>query len=204
VLDTGLPATEQPSRYEFDPANPAPTIGGRNNTLPGAPSCIQNLAPLEQRADVLSFSTAALTAPVELTGRIRAMLWIASEAPDTDFIARLADVHPNGYVALIADGQLRARFRKGFDKPERLKPGEATELTIDLGSKSALFAAGHRLRLEVTSSSFPKLEPNPNTGDFTGWWTHGEKTRNTVFHDRAHASYVDLPVVDPKQPPVVK
>jgi putative CocE/NonD family hydrolase len=195
ALDTAKPGKEQPARYEYDPANPAPTIGGRNNTLPGSPACIQNLAPVERRPDVLSFSTAALPAPVELTGRMRATLWIASETPDTDFVVRLADVHPNGYVALIADGQLRARYRKGFDKPEKLKPGEPAEITVDLGSTSMLFAAGHKIRLEVTSSSFPKLEPNPNTGELTGWWTHQEKTRNTVFHDSAHASYVELPVV---------
>jgi len=126
---------------------------------------------------------------------MRATLWIASETPDTDFIVRLADVHPNGYAALLADGQLRARYRKGFDKPEKLKPGEPAEITVDLGSTSALIAQGHRIRLQVTSSSFPKLEPNPNTGDFSGWWTHPEKTHNSVFHDRAHTSYVELPVM---------
>jgi putative CocE/NonD family hydrolase len=195
MLAAGAPADEAPSRYEYDPANPAPTIGGRNNGLPGASSCIQDLAPLEKRADVISFSTAPLAAPMELTGRMRAALWIASETPDTDFVVRLADVHPNGYAALIAEGELRARYRKGFDKPEKLKPGEAAEIAVDLGSTSVLFAAGHRIRVLVTSSSFPRIEPNPNTGEFTGWWTHQEKTRNTVFHDRTHASYVELPAV---------
>jgi putative CocE/NonD family hydrolase len=195
LLDMAKPADEGPSRYEYDPANPAPTVGGRNNTLPGAPACIQNIAALEKRSDVLSFSTAALKAPVEVTGRLHATLWIASEATDTDFVVRLADVDPNGYAALIADGELRARYRKGFDKPEKLKPGEAAEITVDLGSTSMLFAAGHRIRLQVTSSSFPKLEPNPNTGDLRGWWTKQEKTRNTVFHDGAHASYLELAVL---------
>jgi len=195
ALDATEPKTEEPSTYEFDPMHPAPTIGGRNNTLPNAPNCVQDQGAPGKRADTLSYASAPLGAPLELTGRIRAMLWIASDAPDTDFTATLIDVYPSGYAANLADGQLRARYRNGFEKPERMQAGTTYEIGIDLGSTSAWLPAGHRLRVDISSSSFPKFTPNPNTGDWSGWWTQLEKAHNTVYHDRAHASYVELPVM---------
>ena len=112
-----------------------------------------------------------------------AKYWVSSDAPDTDFTAKLIDVYPNGYALIIADGQIRAKFRNSFEKPEPMKPGKIYEVTIDLGPTSNLFAAGHRIRLDVSSSNFPNIEPNPH------------KARNSIYHDARKASYVELPVV---------
>jgi putative CocE/NonD family hydrolase len=195
ALDTTAPAGEEPARFEFDPLHPVPTRGGRANALPGSPNCVQNIASMEKRADVLTFSTAPLALPLELTGRVRVRLWISSDRPDTDFTAWLADVYPDGYASLVADGALRVRYRNSFEKPERMEPGKPYEITVDLGSTSKLFEAGHRLRIAISSSSFPRIEPNPNTGDFDEWNRRPQKAHNAVYHDRVHASYVELPVV---------
>jgi putative CocE/NonD family hydrolase len=120
---------------------------------------------------------------VEATGFVRAKLSVSSDAPDTDFMAKLVDVYPNGYALIVADGQIRAKFRTSFEKPEPLKPGKIYEVTVDLGPTSNLFAAGHRIRLDVSSSNFPNIEPNPH------------KARNSVYHEASRPSYLELPVV---------
>lgn len=183
-----------PSSYDYDPRNPVPTIGGRYGggatprcaqdqvCKPGIPGC-RDTKPLTARADVVSFSTEPLTSPVEATGFIRASFRISSDAPDTDFTAKLVDVYPNGYSLIIADGQIRARFRRSFEKPEPLQPGKIYKVTVDLGPASNLFAAGHRIRLDVSSSNFPNIEPNRH------------KARNSLYHDATRQSYLELPVI---------
>jgi uncharacterized protein len=212
ALETDPPSADAPSRFEFDPRNPVPTIGGRY-AVAGVPSCIQDQVcnpkiaacqdalPLNRRPDVLSFLSAPLKSPVELTGRIRASLWVASDAPDTDFTAKLIDVYPNGVALNIADGEIRARYRNSIEKPEMMKPGQAYAVTIDLGSTSKLLVAGHRIRVDLSSSSFPKFEPNPNTGEPAGSRSPSRLSRqvtahNTVFHDAKRASYIELPVIE--------
>ncbi len=182
VLDTAKPKTEAPSTYEFDPAHPVPTRGGRNNTLPGAPNCVQDQS-LDGRPDLLYFQSESLRTPLDVTGRVRASLWIASAVSDADFTAKLIDVYPSGYAALIAEGELRARYRRGFDQAQALEPGKPYEITVDLGSTSTLFAAGHRLRVDISSSNFPKLMPLP------------DRARQTLYHDGARASYIEIPVM---------
>jgi hypothetical protein len=196
ALANARPASPgEPSSYDYDPKNPVPTIGGRYGG--GAtPRCAQNQVcalgifgckdtkPLSSRADVLSFSSEPLTEPVEVTGFIRAKYWVSSDAPDTDFTAKLIDVYPNGYAMIIADGQIRAQFRNSFEKPEPLKPGKIYEVTIDLGPASNLFAAGHRIRLDVSSSNYPNIESNPRPA------------RNSIYHDARRSSFVELPVVE--------
>ncbi len=181
-----------PSSYDYDPLNPVPSIGGRYGINPG---CAQNQVcspdllgcndakPLASRPDVLSFSTPPLTAPVEVTGNVTAKFWVSSDADDTDFTAKLVDVYPNGYALIITDGQIRARYRESFEKPEPMKPGAVYEVTVDLGPTSNLFAAGHRIRLDVSSSNFPRIEPHPL------------KARNSLYHDARRPSYLELPVV---------
>jgi putative CocE/NonD family hydrolase len=184
----------KPSAYNYDPQNPVPTIGGRYGG--GAtPRCAQDQVckfdilgckdanPLTSRPDVLSFATEPLTAPVEATGFVRARFWVSSDAPDTDYTAKLVDVYPNGYTLIVGDGQIRARFRNSFEKPEPMKPGKIYEVTVDLGPTSNLFATGHRIRLDVSSSNFPNIEPNPY------------KARNAVYHDASRSSYLELPVI---------
>ena len=184
----------EPSSFAYDPQNPVPTIGGRygGGTTPRCaqnPVCALNILgckdakPLNSRPDVLSFSTAPLSSPVTVTGVVRAKFWVASDAPDTDFTAKLVDVYPNGYALIVADGQIRARFRNSFERPEPLEPGKTYEVTVDLGPTSNLFAAGHRIGLDVSSSNYPNIEPNPH------------KARNSVYHDAQRSSFVELPVV---------
>ncbi|HLJ13096.1 MAG TPA: CocE/NonD family hydrolase [Bryobacteraceae bacterium] len=177
-LDEAAPGSEQAQTYIYRPDNPVPTRGGRYNA-----ACIQNQAGLEKRADVLSFSTTPLNAAMDITGMIRATLWISSDAPSTDFTAKLMDVYPDGYAMNFADGQIRASDRDGFTRSEPLKPGKIYRVEIDLGSASNLVARGHRVRLDISSSNYPKLEPGAS------------EARNTLYHDTGHASFVELPVV---------
>jgi putative CocE/NonD family hydrolase len=194
-LSTESPARSvEPSSYDYDPQNPVPSIGGRYGggatprcaqdqvCAPGITGC-KDAKPLSSRSDVLTFSSEPLTAPVEVTGFVRAKYWVSSDAADTDFTAKLVDVYPNGYAMIIADGQIRAKFRNSFEKPEPMRPGKIYEVTIDLGATSNLFATGHRIRLDVSSSNYPNIEPNPHPA------------RNSIYHDAGRASYLELPVV---------
>src|SRR5262249_21623128 len=152
------PGTVPPSTYVYDPEHPVPTIGGRSGNAGLAPSgpqdqiCTAKAAghigrqPLKERADVLSFETAPLGAPLEVTGKVRARLWVSSDAVDTDFNAKLIDVYPNGYALLLTDGQIRMRFRNGPGRAELMQPGSIYEVAVDVGSTSNLFDQGHRIR----------------------------------------------------------
>src|SRR5262249_31783598 len=120
---------------------------------------------VEARPDVLVFTSAALKAPLEVTGRVKARLWVSSDAFDTDFTAKLCDVYPDGRSLNICDGILRARFRNSLSRPERMQPGKVTPIEIDLWSTSMVFNKGHRLRVQLSSSDAPAYDPNPNTGE---------------------------------------
>lgn len=177
--------------YTYNPTNPVPTLGGMQLTLPAGP---MDQRAIEERHDVLVFSSPALDEPMEVTGRVRAQLWIASDAPDTDFFVRLCDVYPDGRSFNLVEGMLRTRFRDGFDREQLLKPGNPTRLNVDLGSTSIVFNRGHRLRVHITSSSSPGFDPNPNTG---APFRSGPETRtayNRVFTDRRHPSHILLPI----------
>jgi putative CocE/NonD family hydrolase len=154
----------------------------------------RDASPLNERPDVLSYTSPPLEADVDVTGVVRAMLWIASDAVDTDFTAKLIDVYPDGAALHIADGQIRARYRNQHARPELLRAGKVYQMPINLGSVSNLFAKGHRIRLDITSSNFPKFEPNSNTADPAGKWTRRVKATNTVYIGGQRASYVELPV----------
>jgi putative CocE/NonD family hydrolase len=131
---------------------------------------------------------------LDVTGTVHATLWISFDAVDTDFTAKLADVYRDGTALHIADGQIRTRYRNQHAKPEFLNPGKVYQVRINLGSVSNLFVEGHRIRLDISSSNFPKLEPNSNTGEPSGKWTRRIKARNTIFFGGSRASYVELPV----------
>ena len=157
--------------------------------------------PLSMRPDVLVFQTPPLTEAVEVTGPITVKLWIASSAVDTDFTAKLIDVYPpnadypQGYHMLLCDSIIRCRYRNGFDHEELMTPGEVYEVTIELPPTSNLFAAGHRLRLDISSSNFPRFDLNPNTGEPMGRHTHTLVAHNAVYVDRDHPSQVILPII---------
>jgi putative CocE/NonD family hydrolase len=185
------PESSQPLGYAYDPKDPVPTVGGPQLTLPAGP---MDQRKIESRPDVLVFTTDALSQPLEVTGHLQAHLEIASDVPDTDFFVKLCDVYPDGRSINICEGQLRTRFRDGFDREHFLKPGQLTSLTIDLWSTSIIFNKGHRLRVLVTSSNAPGYDPNPNTGDP---FRSNDRTRvahNTIFVDSKHPSYLLLPV----------
>ena len=156
---------------------------------------------LSRRPDVLVYQTDPLEEPVEVTGAIEVELWVASSAIDTDFTAKLIDVHPgsddypDGYDMLLNDSIIRTRFREGFDHEVMMEPGTPYAVTIRLPPTSNLFAVGHRIRLDVSSSNFPRLERNPNTGEPIGRHTHTLVADQTVFSDAEHPSRLLIPIV---------
>ncbi len=200
-LSTVEPGAEPVDVYAYDPSDPAPTIGGPAS-LPGR--VLQTNAgpldqrPLEGRPDVLVYSSAPLAEPVEVTGPLIAVLHASTTGLDTDFVAKLCDVHPDGESRILAEGVLRGRFVRGFDAPRPLEPGRAYEYRIDLVATSNLFLAGHRIRLIVTSSSFPRFDRNANTGRRLGEDGPDDlvPVEQTVFHDGERPSHVLLPIVD--------
>jgi uncharacterized protein len=143
----------------------------------------------------LKFITPALQSPVEITGRVKVELWAESDAPDTDFMAKLVDVYPDGTERLVLDSAVRARFREGFEREVFMKKGEVYKFTIDLWSTSIIFNKGHRIAIHVTSSNDPRFDPNPNTGKPLRADAETRVATNTIHHDRMHPSRALLPVV---------
>jgi putative CocE/NonD family hydrolase len=168
-LTTELPAAEAADVYRFDPLDPVPTLGGRLNQMGFGVSVLYSgpvdQRPVEERPDVLCFSTPVLEEPLEVTGNISLVLHVTSSALDTDFTGKIVDVHPDGTALYLTDGILRARYRESLADPKPLVPGEVYELTLDLGPTSNVFLPGHRIRLEVSSSNFPRYDRNTNTGN---------------------------------------
>lgn len=196
TLSTTRPGNESADRYTYDPNDPVPTLGGpllMHASFRAGP-CDQT--PIERRRDMLVYTTPPLERDVEVTGPVTVALWAASTAPDTDFVARLVDVYPDGRAINLTDGIQRARFRDGIDAPESpIEPGRAYAYTIDLWATSNLFRAGHRIRLDVTSSSFPRWDRNPNTGAPLGVGTELVTATQAILHDAEHPSHVLLPIV---------
>jgi putative CocE/NonD family hydrolase len=198
-LATDIPDLDESSsdHYTYNPANPVITRGGALFMSPEYPAGPYDQRPTEGREDVLVFTSGELKEDLEVTGPIVVHLWAVSSAPDTDFVARLVDVHPDGYAQNLIDGIIRARYRN-FERgeaPSLIEPGVAYEYEIDLWSTSNVFRAGHRIRLDVTSSNFPRWDRNPNTGHEFGASSEQAVARQTILHDREHPSYVVLPVV---------
>ena len=187
--------------YDFDPRDPVPTIGGALTSgepifsgggfdqveAPGFFGCRNHGMPLNARRDVLSFETAPLDEDTAIIGPVTLRLTVATDAPDTDFTAKLVDVYPpsddypRGYALNITDGIFRVRYRRGFDQPEPVDPGEgAFEITIEPFATANLFAKGHRIRLDISSSNFPKYDINPNTGEPEGTSRSSRIARNSL------------------------
>ncbi len=191
--------TETADSYVYDPADPVPTVGG--------PLCCdgQHLAAgprdqkdVEARSDVLVYSTPALSEDVEVTGPVTLDLFAKTSAADTDFTAKLVDVGPDGKAFNLTEGILRAKFRESTkDAPKPITPGQVYEYKIDVWSTSNVFLKGHKIRLEVSSSNFPRFDRNLNTGNDASGSSEIVKATNTVLHDAAHPSALILPVVAP-------
>lgn len=192
------PRSSSYDEFHYDPAKPVPSRGGplccSGNPADQAGPADQR--DVEAREDVLVYTSAALPEPLRIAGTLRAMLNVSSSARDTDFIARLVHVWPDGRATNIQEGALRARYRNGVDRPSLLEPGKRVDLTIDMRSIAYLLPKGHRLRLHVTSSSFPRLERNLNTGGRNYDESAGVIAANRVYHDRQVLSYLELPVLD--------
>jgi putative CocE/NonD family hydrolase len=197
MLSTERPGDETADAYNYDPANPVITRGGALLMAPEFPAGPYDQRPTEGREDVLVYSSPVLQQDVEVTGPITVHLWAASSAPDTDFVARLVDVYPDGYAQNLTDGITRARYRnfRQGEAPSLIEPGKAYEYEIDLWATSNVFKAGHRIRLDVTSSNFPRWDRNPNTGHEFGATAELAVAHQTILHDREHPSYVLLPIV---------
>ena len=181
---------EQPDTYTYDPATPVPTgLFGAYSRMP------VDRREIQARPDVLVYTSAPLTEPLEVTGPITAVLWIASTAKDTDFTAAISDVQPDGTARALTDGITRARYRASKTTPELLVPGTRYEVRIDVGATGNVFLPGHRIRLEVSSSNFPRYDRNPNTGAPFATNATTVTARQTVFHQRDAASHLILPVI---------
>jgi hypothetical protein len=185
---------ESADTYTYDPNNPVPTIGGANLFQKKGP---MDQRPLAERKDVLRFATPVLQSPVEVTGRVIVELWAESDAPDTDFMAKLIDVYPDGTERLVLDSAIRARFREGFDHEVFMKKDKVYKFTIDLWSTSLIFNKGHRIAIHVSSSNNPRFDPNPNTGKPLRADKETRIANNAIHHDRIHPSRALLPVVRP-------
>ena len=144
---------------------------------------------------MLVYTTPILEKPLAIAGPVKMKLHAATDGPDTDWMIKLVDVRPDGFAMNVAEGILRARFRKGLDKPELLKPGEVYEFEIDMAGTANVFQPGHRIRVDITSSNFPQFDRNPNTGEPLGASAKVRVARQTVHHGGAKASHIVLPVV---------
>ncbi len=195
-LSTAQPSDEKSDQYIYDPADATPTIGGPL-CCEALPTGIgpQDQRPAEARADVLVYTTPAFAKDTEVTGPVSLDLYVSTSAVDTDFTGKLVDVWPNGFAQNLTEGILRLRYRKSQEKPELANPGEPYHITVDLWATSNVFLAGHKLRLEVSSSNFPRFDRNLNTGEEQARGTHMVKATNVIYHDRAHPSALVLPVV---------
>jgi predicted acyl esterase len=195
TLDRSTPQNQEPSlSYDYDPANPVPTIPPGRQVAP-----LHYRMPIDQRfiegrPDMVVFSTLALDEPVEVTGRVTCHLWASSSAPDTDWVVKLTDVYPDGRSILIMDGALRARHRVSIAGEDFLEPGKPYEFVVDLWSTSIILNKGHRIRVIVTSSNDPRFDPNPNTGHPFRADNERAVARNTIYMDGAHPSYILLPI----------
>lgn len=193
------PSRTSHDEFVYDPNAPVPSRGGpvccTGNPADRAGPVDQK--DVESRPDVLVYTSRVLDAPLRIAGPLRATLRFASSAVDTDVVVRLSDVWPDGHSTNIQEGALRTRYRNGFSKPALLSPGEPVSLTVDMRSIGYTLPAGHRLRLAITSSSFPRLERNLNTGGDNAHETTIVIAHNRILHGPDATSYVELPVLPP-------
>jgi len=194
-LSVTSPGVEKKDEFDYDPQNPVPTIGGRlccGVSLPPGPA---DQRANEARSDVLVFSTPPLTEDTEVTGYISVELYASTSAVDTDFTALLVDVDESGYARFLTDGIVRARYRESAKDASPITPGKVYKYTIDLWATANVFKAGHRIRLYISSSNFPRFNRNLNTGEDITGTSRSLKAHQTIYHDREHSSILILPVI---------
>ncbi len=193
TLSTVKPRSEPYDRFVYDPNDPVPTLGGCN--LVGCPAGPRDQTKAENRKDVLVFTSEKLETELEVTGPVKVVLYAASSATDTDWTAKLVDVHPDGRPINLCDGIIRARYRKDPQNPILIRPGRIYRYDIDLWVTSNVFLAGHKIRVEISSSNFPRFDRNPNTGAPFGKNAEIIKASQTIYHDKKYPSHILLPVI---------
>ncbi|MBK9171230.1 MAG: CocE/NonD family hydrolase [Bryobacterales bacterium] len=188
-------ADSKPDKYRYDPDNPVPSHGGNNCC--GAPTVAGPVdqTPIEARGDVLVYTSQFLEDEVEIAGPVKLVLHASSDAPDTDFVAKLIDVYPDGRSFNMAEGIVRARYREGLDRPKLLTPGQVYEFEIDMVGTAVAFQKGHRIRVDITSSHFPQFDRNPNTGEPFGTTANVRVANQTIHHTPQRPSHLVLPVI---------
>ena len=201
TLDEAPPPGEQADTilaHSYSLVTPGPM---HQREQPGLMACSEPYGLLCDRPDVVTFVTEPLTDDVEITGPIEVKLWVSSSTPDTDFTAKLLDIYPpnedypDGYHLNLCDSILRTRYRNSWTEPEMMSPGTVYPISIELTPTSNLFKSGHRIRVDISSSNFPRFDINPNTGEAMGRHTHTQPAENTLHLDRDHPSHIVLPVV---------
>lgn len=192
------PDSRSRDSYLYDPLDPVPTRGGNTLMQPAGDPGVKDQSNVELRDDVLVYTTPRLTEPVSVLGRPEVTLFAASSAPDTDFTGKLVDVEPDGYCANISEGILRARYRNSMADPEFMEPGETYEVTVELWPTAHTFQPGHRIRLEVSSSNFPRFDRNPNVAIPVAEATQDDMqtATNQILHGSEHPSKLTLPTIE--------
>ena len=195
LLSRDDPGSEPPDIFVYDPRFPVPTRGGKN-----LPAGILVPGPLDQthiekRSDVVCYTTPELEEDMEVTGPLTLHLFASTSTKDTDFTVKLVDVHPDGAAYNVAEGCIRARYRKSVLQPELLNPGQIYAYTIDMAGTSIVFLRGHRIRIDISSSNFPRIDRNMNTGNPFGEDAEGIPAIQTIYHQSDYASYIDLPII---------
>ncbi len=187
MLTFDLPREDEPAEnFLYDPVDPVeslliyPLLGPKDHR------------PVERR--ILTYTSSPLESDLTVVGPVKAVLYGTSSAPDTDWVVRLCDVWPDGRALSVCDGILRARYRNFLSHAELMKPGQVYRFEVDLWATAQVFGAGHRLRVEVASSDFPRYDRNPNTGGTFGADNHRYGAHNTLFHDRSRPSHILLPL----------
>ncbi len=211
ILSATSPRSEPTDSYDYDPTAPVPTLGGNISSgsqlavagtydqvcRPDLPACNNTHDLLANRPDVLTYQTDPLDQDTAVVGQVTAELWAATSAADTDFTAKLIDVYPDGKALNVADGIIRARYNQGTQAPVFITPGTVTDFSIDLWHTAMLFKAGHRIRVDISSSNFPHFDRNLNTGNPIGTDTlaNAVVATQTIYHDATHPSHVVLPIM---------
>jgi putative CocE/NonD family hydrolase len=204
LLSREKPAQSEPDEYDYDPKAPVPTIGGAILMAPIHRPGARDQRPNEERPDVLVYTSEVLQRDYTVLGPVHVTIFAASSTPDTDFVARLVDVHSDGRAIVVTDGIIRASARESYPapgvirpaKPGHVEPGRVYAYAIDLWATGITFKAGHQIRVEITSSSFPRWERNPNTGESGVRSARTEVGRQRIFHDPERPSHLTLTVVD--------
>jgi len=192
-LTTTRPADESRDQFVYDPNDPVPTAGGCN--LVGCPAGPHDQREVEKRDDVLVFTSGELKSDLEVTGPVKVILYASTTAKDTDWTAKLVDVHADGRAFNLCDGITRARYRESKDTPSPISPGQIYRYEIDLWVTSNAFLPGHRIRVEISSSNFPRFDRNLNTGEPLNTGVNFIKATQTIYHDKEHPSHILLPVI---------